>query len=686
MAFIRRSGIAPLLDALRRHCDAAEPLRVLTTTYTGSTERRALDQLVDLGAEVRVSYDLSTTRLHAKAWLFHRASGFSTAYIGSSNLTHSAQVTGLEWNVRASAARNPDVVDKFAAVFESYWQGGDFVPYDPDAVRRRAAPSRPQPTRARTSSSARSSCGREPFQERLLEQIALSRAARASPQPARRPRPAPARPSWRRSTTRACGRAAARPPALRRAPRGDPRPEPGHVPPRAARSRRSARCGSAAQRPQRFEHVFASIQSLNAAGLDDLAPDHFDVVIVDEFHHAAAPSYRGCSTTCSPVELLGLTATPERSDGLPILHWFDDRIAAELRLWDAIDQQRLSPFVYFGIHDGLDLRDIPWRRGRATTSTRSRTSTPATTPGRAWSCKRCTDHADDPATMRRLGLLRQRRARAIHGAHFNAARHRRRRGLGRQPAGRRAKAALRDLAAGAINVVFSVDLFNEGVDVPAGRHGAHAAPDREPHAVPPAARARPAHDRGQAFCTVLDFVGTHRREFRFDRRYRALLGGTPPRRRTSSAAGVPVPAGRLPHGARREAARDRAAQHARGDPDALAGEGRGAAVARTRRPRRRRSPTFLDESGLELDDVYDGAQELVRPARGRRGCRSAPAGPHEKPLRRALRPPAAHRRRRAYRHLPRFSSVTDRPTCPRLSERERRLLRMLVAAGRGPGR
>lgn len=107
MAFIRRSGIGPLTEALRRHCEQGRPLRVLTTTYTGSTERAALDRLVELGARVRISYDLSTTRLHAKAWLFRRGSGFSTVYVGSSNLTHSAQATGLEWNVRASAARNP---------------------------------------------------------------------------------------------------------------------------------------------------------------------------------------------------------------------------------------------------------------------------------------------------------------------------------------------------------------------------------------------------------------------------------------------------------------------------------------------------------------------------------------------------------------------------------------------------
>ena len=110
MAFVRWSGVRPLIDALRRHCEAGKPLRVLTTTYTNSTEQRALDELERLGAEIKVSYDTSSTRLHAKAWIFHRESGYSTAYIGSSNLTHSAQVLGLEWNVRVSAARNPDAV------------------------------------------------------------------------------------------------------------------------------------------------------------------------------------------------------------------------------------------------------------------------------------------------------------------------------------------------------------------------------------------------------------------------------------------------------------------------------------------------------------------------------------------------------------------------------------------------
>ena len=130
MAFIRKSGIRPMMDALRFHCESGKSLRVLTTTYTGSTEAAALDLLASIGAEIKVSYDESNTRLHAKAWLFKRNSGFSTAFIGSSNLTHSAQVVGLEWNARFSGSRNSDVVNKVDAVFESYWNSGDFVPYN----------------------------------------------------------------------------------------------------------------------------------------------------------------------------------------------------------------------------------------------------------------------------------------------------------------------------------------------------------------------------------------------------------------------------------------------------------------------------------------------------------------------------------------------------------------------------
>ena len=187
MAFIRWSGVRPLIDALRRHCEEGKPLRVLTTTYTNSTEQRALDELERLGAQIKVSYDTSSTRLHAKAWIFHRESGYSTAYIGSSNLTHSAQVLGLEWNVRVSGARNPDAVAKMAAVFDELLGEPRLRrATTPDEFARR---TETQPSREVTLLSP-VEIELRPFQEALLEQ-SLSPATRAtiatcsSPPPAR---------------------------------------------------------------------------------------------------------------------------------------------------------------------------------------------------------------------------------------------------------------------------------------------------------------------------------------------------------------------------------------------------------------------------------------------------------------------------------------------------------------------
>ena len=663
MAFIRRSGIRPLLDALRRHCEAGRPLRVLTTTYTGSTERAALDQLVDLGAEVRVSYDLSTTRLHAKAWVFHRRSGFSTAYVGSSNLTHSAQVTGLEWNVRASAARNPDVIAKFGAVFDSYWQGGDFVPYDPDAVRRRAPSAPAAPTAARRSSSSPIELRPEPFQERLLELIELSRQ----------------RGHHRNLLVAATGTGKTVMAALDYA----------RLRERLARARllfvahreeildqslatfryalRDASFGEkwvGGARPTRFEHVFASIQSLNAAGLDDLPPDHFDVVIVDEFHHAAAAVVRArCSTTSSPSSC---SASPPRPNAATACRSCTGSTIASppsCGCGTPSTSTTSSPFVYFGIHDGLDLRDIPWRRGRGydvEALTNVYTSTDAWARLVVQQVARPRRRPGDDA--RASGSASASSTPGSWPEHFN------RHGIaavavwGDSPDDERRGSARATWPPAGSSVVFSVDLFNEGVDVPTVDTVLMLRPTESPTLfLQQLGRGLRTAD-GKAFCTVLDFVGTHRKEFRFDRRYRALLGGT--RRDVERAVEQ-----RLPVPARPAATCSSTARRAE------------IVLRSLREAIPSRWPAKVDElRSLRRDrpDVDPGrVPRRVRPRPRRRlrrqpragptCCEAAgvadrcPAGPHETALRRARRPAAPRRRRRAHRRLPSSCS----PAAPR---------------------
>jgi len=673
MAFIRRSGIRPLLDSLRAHCQAGRGLRVLTTTYTGSTEEGALDDLRELGAELRISYDQGSTRLHAKAWYFYRRSGFSTAYIGSSNLTHSAQVTGLEWNVRASSARNASLVDKVAAVFESYWNSGDFVRYEPeqfravmDHARRDRLTVVMSPVELRP----------EPFQERLLEQIALAREHG----------------HHRNLLVSATGTGKTVMAALDYARlRGAvPRARLLFVAHReellmqtmatfrhALRDHAFGELWVGGARPARFEHVFASIQSLTATGLEHLEPRHFDIVIVDEFHHAGAATYRRLLERLRPVELLGLTATPERSDGLPVLEWFEGRIAAELRLWDAVDQHRLVPFTYYGVHDGLDLRQVPWRRGRGYDV---EGLSNLLTGNDAWAhlvIQEVSRRVDSISDMRALGFcvsIEHARfmARVFQSAGIAAV------AIWSDTPDHERRQALVDLTEHRVKVVFSVDLFNEGVDVPAVDTLLMLRPTESPTLfLQQLGRGLRRHP-SKTVCTVLDFVGLHRAEFRFDLKLRALLGGSRSEVAVQVEHGFPY----LPAGCHMEL-----------DPVASkivlasiqnAVPTRWSAKAEELRLHAQANPdftlrSFLDDSALELDDVYAGNKswsDLCESA----GIETLPAGPNEEQLRRAcgrllhIDDPV---RFLAYRD---FLASDAAPDPSRVPEAHRRLLRMLVAS------
>jgi len=672
MAFIRRSGIAPLVDALRAHCGAGREVRVLTTTYTGSTEARALDELSGLGAHVRISYDVTSTRLHAKAWLFHRRSGFSTAYIGSSNLTHSAQVSGLEWNIRASSARNASVVDKVAAVFETYWHSGDFVPYDREQFLAR---TESEDARAPRFTLSPIELRPEPFQERLLEQIALARS----------------RGYHRNLLVSATGTGKTVMAALDYARLREelPRSRLLFVAHReeillqtvatfrhALRDHSFGELWVGRERPRRFEHVFASIQSLNASGLDALEPGQFDIVIVDEFHHAAASSYQALLSHVDPAELLGLTATPERSDGLPILDWFEGRIAAELRLWDAVDQHRLVPFAYFGVHDGLDLRDIPWRRGRGYDVD---SLSNLFTSNDAWArlvIKEVVRRVDDLERMRALGFCvsvehARFMARVFREAGVSAT------AIWSDTPDDERRQALRDLAARRVNIVFSVDLFNEGVDVPAVDTLLMLRPTDSPTLfLQQLGRGLRRHP-SKSVCTVLDFIGHHRAEFRFDRRLRALLGGDRSEVADQVKQGFPF----LPAGCHMEL--DRVASEIVLASIREAVPSRWSTKVEELRLMVRGTAAitltiFLEKSGLELEDLYAGDKcwsDLCQDA----GLPVRAAGPHETSFRRAcgrLLHIDDQKRIDAYRRL---LQTEVPPDLTALSVLDRRLLRMIVA-------
>jgi superfamily II DNA or RNA helicase/HKD family nuclease len=633
VAFIRFAGIRILLGPLRRLAEQGVPLRVITTTYLGSTERRALDELRSLGAEVKVSYDTRSTRLHAKAWLLHRDSGYSTAFIGSSNLSRAALLDGLEWNVRLAEAHAPTVIEKVAATFETYWADPEFEPYgDGDGGRFDAAiaAERTGGYGGRLTITSGLEVRPWPYQREILEALEVERRRHDR---------------WRNLVVAPTGtgktvvaaldyqRLAGQHAAL------SSRPSLLFVAHRKELLEQSLRTfrevlqdGSfgellvGGERPAEWRHVFASIQSLTAAGVEQLDPQRFDVVIVDEFHHTEATTYRRLLDHLDPRVLVGMTATPERTDGLDIKRWFDGRFAFEMRLWDALDQRLLSPFQYFGIADDTDLSQVTWRRGGYATAELSNVFT-GDDARVAKVLRTVRDLVADPSQMRALGFCvsvehADYMARRFREAGISAAAI-----TGETAAAERENALLR-LKAGEVQVLFTVDLFNEGVDVPEIDTVLFLRPTESATVFLQQLGRGLRKARDKACLTVLDFVGNQHREFRFDLRFRALTGRSRRQLERDIEGRFPY----LPAGCHialdRQVAQvvlDSVRRQLRITTRSLVAELQQLTVQLGTVD----LATFLDEAGVELDDLYKpsvgGWTALQRQA----GILLPPAGPDE---------------------------------------------------------
>lgn len=524
-AFIRWTGIRTLLPGLLEARERRVPLRILTTTYTGTTEREALDRLVrEFGAEVRISYETHSTRLHAKAWLFGRQTGFGTAYVGSSNLTKAAMVDGLEWNVRVSEARDPHVLEKFSTTFESYWASGTFIPYDPEtdsatldeALRLAAGDAGNHSLLSGLEVTPR------PHQVRILEELTRERDIHGH---------------HRNLVVAATGTGKTVVAGLDykrlRARHGDLRllfvAHRKEILQQARRTFREILQDRSfgellvgGQAAVQNEHVFASVQSLNRERLQSIAPGHFDIVIVDEFHHAEATSYQRLLSHVAPRELLGLTATPERADGVNVSKFFDGRIASELRLWDALHEDLLVPFHYFGVSDDVDLSGLEWsRRGY---DIRGLENVYTGNDSRAdLVISELRDKVVDIARIRALGFCvsvahAEYMARYFSGKGIpSIALH------GKTPMAEREAAGGR-LIDREIACIFTVDLFNEGIDIPEIDTVLFLRPTESATVFLQQLGRGLRRSEGKSVLTVLDFVGQQNANFRFDLKLRAMTG------------------------------------------------------------------------------------------------------------------------------------------------------------------
>jgi len=626
-AFIKWQGLRLLIDPLRRFRERGGRLRVLTSTYMGVTEVRPLAELRDLGADVRVTYETEATRLHAKAWLFHRDSGFTTAYIGSSNLSRSALIDGLEWNVRLSARETPAVIERFRTAFDTYWES--FRQFDEPTFAREL--QRQQRSEGAIVDLSVVDVEPRQHQVRMLYELEVQRSELGHD---------------RNLVVAATGTGKTLVAAFDFQRLRKQRPEArllfvAHRKEILEQSRSKFRAvlrdnvfGEllvGGERPTEWKHVFASIQSLDQ---DEWPFDarHFDVVVIDEFHHAEAPSYRRLLERVKPWQLLGLTATPERGDGTNVAdEFFGGRVATELRLWDALEQNLLSPFHYFGVGSDVELSALTFRRGRGYDLAELENVLTADDVRAREVLDAAKRTLTDLATMRAIGFCVTVGHARFMAERFNHANLPAVAVTGESSAQERQQALSR-LQSGSVRVVFTVDLFNEGVDLPDVDTLFLLRPTDSPtlfiQQLGRGLRKRPGK-----VLTVLDFVGRQHADFRIDRRYRALVGGTRQQLRERIEQG----AGFLPPGCHFEldrVAKEHVLENLRRALavrwDTLANELRSLGDVPLSR--------WLAETGLELSDFYRGATgtrgfTALRRAAGQR----VPEGPREEQLSRAVR-------------------------------------------------
>ncbi|MFD8148837.1 DUF3427 domain-containing protein [Streptomyces sp. NPDC059708] len=532
-AFVKWTGLRILEQPLKEAAARGVPIRVITTTYIGATERRALDRLVrEFNAEVKINYELRSTRLHAKAWLFRRRSGLDTAYVGSSNLSQAALLDGLEWNVRLSGIATPDVLRKFEATFDAYWSERAFEPYDPDRDAARLDEALKIAGGSGGINAARvislSGHGVHPFphQRDMLERLEVERTVHD------RHRNLLVAATGTGKTVMAALDFKQLQLALGRKLRLLFVAHRREILDQSLRTYRNV-LGDAAfgellysgEIPQDWNHVFASVQSLSERALDRLPVNHFDVIVIDEFHHGTSPTYRRIVDHFRPLELLGLTATPERMDGLTIQdEFFDGRIAAEMRLWEALENDLLCPFHYFGISDDTDMSAVAWKRGDYDVSSLSNIFTGNNERAQLVVTALREKHAS-PESMRALGFCVSVAHAEFMADFFNQAGFKAIALSGETPRPRR-KAALDELRAGELNVIFSVDLFNEGLDVPDVDTLLLLRPTSSATVFLQQLGRGLRRSENKPVLTVLDFIGQHRKEFRFEEQFRALTNLT----------------------------------------------------------------------------------------------------------------------------------------------------------------
>jgi len=527
VSFIKFSGLRLILDDLRDFSEKGK-LRIITTTYMGATEKKAVVELSKLpNTEVKIAYNVGNTRLHAKSYIFHRDTGFSVAYVGSSNLSSVAVTEGKEWNIKITNEDLPHIFENLSATFEAYWNSYDFETFVENDGQRLSAALNAEKNQGKVASYVLDVIPRT-FQQKILDELDAERKVHGR---------------FKNLLVAATGTGKTVISAFdyRRFCEENPGKKNRllYVAHRKEILEKSlstfravlkdgnfGRTYYGTNKPDELDHLFMTVQTFNSQEFHNQTPsDYYDYIIVDETHHSAASSYQKIFTHYTPKILLGLTATPERMDGVNILDYFGDTIASEIRLTEAIDKGYLVPFQYFCISDIVDLSSIKFEKGKY--DAKSLTDVYVNNSARAGLILNTLEkYSSDVESIKALGFCVTKEHARFMADSFNAV-NVPSIALTDESSNSERETAQTRLNSGEIKVIFTVDLYNEGVDIPKVNTVLFLRPTESMTIFVQQLGRGLRTDPGKTELTVFDFIGQANQKYSFKNKFEILTAAAP---------------------------------------------------------------------------------------------------------------------------------------------------------------
>jgi superfamily II DNA or RNA helicase/HKD family nuclease len=528
VSFIRWSGMQLLIRSIDdfRKSDSTRKLRILTSTYLKVTEPKALRRLLEIpNVETRV-FDSGKVSFHTKAYLFERQSGLHTAIIGSSNLSYSALQTGYEWNVKLPSGAHIAIYERANGAFQRYWDDPRAIPlqeafiqeYEKEYNNKKVMLVNPYIAAQHIDFAEiveEQATKDQPIQPNSMQQEALEalKQTRANGHDKGVIIAATGTGKTYLSAFDVRNFGAKR--MLFLAHRDEILESAQATFKDVFGSNLSCGKLSGTSKEGDKPYLFSTVQTLSREEVLNQYPrDYFDYVVVDEFHHAEAATYRKVIEHFQPKFLMGLTATPDRMDGRDVLALCDHNVVYEIRLRDALKEGLLAPFRYFGLSDPtINYEDI---------ETQNNGQFVENELVRALNTHERVDYviemmqkfSYDGSILRALGFCASIEHARYMSAEFN------KRGFVTgcltgedSPEQRQLLISRLENDEDPLQIIFTVNIFNEGVDIPKLNVILFLRPTESATIFIQQLGRGLRKIPGKAYVTVLDFIGNYHKSF-----------------------------------------------------------------------------------------------------------------------------------------------------------------------------